>query len=215
MSRTMSTLSTRLREAASAQQFAKEYFEHVSGLLERLDPQAIAAFMDTLAAARESDRTVFIVGNGGSAATASHMATDLGARKADGLIGLRAVALTDNTAMLTATANDHGYPEVFVAQLEALYRLGDLLIVISASGNSPNILRAARWVKERQGKVLGMVGFDGGAVKALCDVVLHVPTPAGEYGPVEDIHLMLNHLMSAWLRQPMRSEQHLCKSSVS
>lgn len=214
MTRPMKALSARLHEAASAGQFAQGYFEHVAGLLGRLDTRAITAFIDALAAAREHGCTVFIAGNGGSASTASHMATDLASRKAGGTTGLRAIALTD-AAMLTAAANDHGYPDAFVAQLESLYRPGDLLVVISASGRSPNIVAAARWVKARQGTVLGMVGFDGGALMALCDVVLHVPTAAGEYGPVEDIHLMLNHLVSTWLREAVPSEQPMQKSSVA
>ena len=107
-------------------------------------------------------------------------------------------SMVANAAALTAIANDRSYGDVFVDQLAIHYRPGDKLIVISASGNSLNVLAAARWVKERGGRVIGLVGFDGGELLSLCDVALHVRTPKGEYGPVEDIHLMLNHLVAAW-----------------
>ena len=132
------------------------------------------------------------------------MATDCGSesRRQDGKPPLRALSLTDNVPMITATANDDGYAAIFVAQLRLIYRPGDVLVVISASGNSPNIVAAARWVKAHGGKVLGLLGFDGGAVKGLCDTLLHVKTATGEYGPVEDVHSVFNHLLTARLNRP-------------
>jgi len=198
----VSDVSVLLRDAASAEQFAKGYLAYLATLLPRVDTAAIARVIEVLDRARREQHTVFIAGNGGSAATASHMATDLGAlaRLTEDERPLRVLALTDNTALMTATANDHGYAEVFVTPLRMWYRPGDVFLGISASGNSPNVLAAARWVKARAGRVLGLVGFDGGALKELCDVVIHIPTPRGEYGPVEDLHLMVNHLITAWLQ---------------
>lgn len=213
----MNNVTALLHAARDAEQFAKSYFSYVATLLNQLDTTAVASFIRELEAARAAQRTIFITGNGGSASTASHMATDFGfvTRAATQVPPVRVCALTDNTALLTAVANDTAYAEVFVAQLRIHYHPGDLLIVVSASGNSPNVVAAAKWVKERVGKVLGLIGFDGGALKALCDVSLHVKTPVGEYGPVEDIHLMLNHLIAAWLRSRIPAESQLCKPTVA
>jgi D-sedoheptulose 7-phosphate isomerase len=188
-------------QALNVQEFATAYLSYLSELLSEIDTGAIADFIGELEKARKHKNTVFIIGNGGSAATASHMANDLsvgvGHRKEEG--EFRAISLTDNVAAMTAIANDFGYEEVFVYQLRAHYRPGDKLVAISASGNSPNVVAAAKWVKKRQGTVIGLVGFDGGKLKDCSDVCLHTKTAAGEYGPVEDIHMILDHLIYTWL----------------
>ncbi len=103
-------------------------------------------------------------------------------------------------AVITAIVNDAGYHNVFVYQLQIHFKPGDMLVAISASGNSPNVVAAAKWVKNHGGKVVGLVGFDGVQLKTLCDLVIHAKTPKGEYGPVEDVHMVLNHLVYTWLR---------------
>ena len=102
-------------------------------------------------------------------------------------------------SVISAIANDDGYENVFVNQLKIHYRNGDKLVAISASGNSPNVVAASEWVKNRNGKVIGLIGFDGGKLKDICDIAIHVKTPEGEYGPVEDIHIIIDHLISNWL----------------
>jgi D-sedoheptulose 7-phosphate isomerase len=201
----MTDLASVLAGAADPTAFARGYLAYVGDLLRGLDAAAIGAFIEEVESARAADRTVFIAGNGGSAATASHMATDLGfgTRAATGT-PFRALALTDNVALLTAIGNDEGYEQVFVHQLRIHYRHGDSLVCISASGNSPNVLAAAAWVRGRGGRVISLVGFDGGALKGMSDVVIHVATPRGEYGPVEDAHLVVNHLVTAWLMHRAR-----------
>lgn len=198
----MSNLDRLLGESTDAAQFAGAYLDYLCGLLSRLDRKAVAAFIEELELARRRQNTVFVVGNGGSAATASHMANDLGVgtRAAERGRPFRVLALTDNVAAMTAIGNDDGYEHVFVHQLRIHYRPGDMLVAISASGNSSNVVAAAEWVKRQGGKVLGLVGFDGGALKRLCDVLIHAETPKGEYGPVEDVHMILDHLVYTWLR---------------
>jgi D-sedoheptulose 7-phosphate isomerase len=191
--------------AASPAAFARDYLAYVGELLRRLDTRAVGAFIEEVEAARAGGHTVFIAGNGGSAATASHMATDFGFGTRCGAgEPFRALALTDNVALLTAIGNDEGYDQAFVHQLRIHYRPGDTLVCISASGNSPNVLAAAAWVRGRGGRVLSLVGFDGGALKGMSDVVVHVVTGRGEYGPVEDVHLVVNHLVTAWLMHRAR-----------
>jgi D-sedoheptulose 7-phosphate isomerase len=188
--------------------FAKKYLEYLSSVLLSLDRSAIRYFMEALEEARIGNKRIFIAGNGGSAATASHMGSDFGCAFFNGheleLLStspFRAQPLTDHVSMITALANDFGYEHIFTKQLEVQYQEGDILIVISASGNSQNLVNAAEWIRARNGKVLGFLGFDGGKLKGLCDVAIVAETPKGEYGPVEDAHMILDHLLTAWMQQ--------------
>jgi len=199
----MHTLENILKESTDPAQFARAYLDYLSGLLRGLDSKAIADFIRELEDARAKANTVFVIGNGGSAATASHMANDLsvGAHPSDGSPPFRVLSLTDNVAAMTAIGNDAGYENLFVYQLRAHYRPGDRLIAISASGNSPNLVEAARWMKKQGGRIVALVGFDGGELKRLADVLIHVHTPKGEYGPVEDVHMIMDHLVYSWLKK--------------
>lgn len=187
--------------------FVTSYLTRLLTLLQSLDPQAVADFIGALEVARDHDRTVFFAGNGGSAATCSHFVNDLTkATRVNGRRGFQAFSLTDNVALLTALANDEGYDAVFTGQMQDLFAAGDVLVAISASGNSPNILAAAKLAKTRGGTIVGLMGFDGGALRDMCDVVVHVNTPKGEYGPVEDIHLVLNHIVTSYLSLRLHAE---------
>ncbi len=179
--------------------FAQDYLGRLQELLARLDLEALSEIVLELENARLEGRTVFIMGNGGSAATASHMALDLsyGTRTREGK-RLRAIALTESTAGITAVANDKSYETVFEEQLRALLRRRDVVVAISASGNSPNVLRAIEYSNGQNARTIGLVGFDGGRLKEVCDVVLHVASAFGEYGPVEDTHLIVNHLITSY-----------------
>lgn len=197
-------------ESNNAEQFAKGYLVYLSKLLNQIDVSMIASIINELEEVRKDNNTVFIAGNGGSATTASHMACDIGMsimRKSKIKKPFRILSLTDNVSLITAIANDDGYNNMFINQLQIFYNQGDKLIAISASGNSPNIVAAAEWVKARGGKVIGLVGFDGGRLKDICDIVIHVNTPKGEYGPVEDIHLVVDHLIASWLQNKLEGEE--------
>ncbi len=190
-------------ESNKIKAFAKNYFQYISKLLNQLDLNQIAMLIEHIEEARRNQKAIFFIGNGGSAATSSHMANDFSINmygKKEGELPLRALSLTDSSAVLSAIANDSGYDQVFVQQLRVQYRPGDQLIIISASGNSPNVVAAARWVKKNKGIVMSLVGFDGGELARISDVVIHVKTPKGEYGPVEDIHMIMNHLIITWLQ---------------
>jgi len=188
------------------QKYIAGYFEHLESIIQGLDHGAIAKFVDIILTAREQGKGIFFIGNGGSAATASHFANDLsiGTRSKDK--PFRICSLTDNNAVMTAIANDFGYDKVFVKQLEALYRPGDILVSISASGNSKNLLEAVDFVKENAGINVGLTGFDGGELKKRCDLVLHVATDKGEYGPVEDVHMIFDHVVGTYLMYLCRAE---------
>jgi D-sedoheptulose 7-phosphate isomerase len=204
--------------SADAAVFARNYIQYLTQLLEKLDCESVARVVTELEEARSLHRTIFVVGNGGSAATASHMANDLAMdvlKKSGVEHPFRVMSLTDNVSLMTAIANDEGYEKLFVNKLRIYYRPGDVLIAISASGNSPNVVAAAEWVKSRGGRVIGFVGFDGGSLKKLCDISVCVETPHGEYGPVEDIHMVLDHLIANWLQYKMRALRPLQVSDTT
>ena len=151
---------------------------------------------------------VFFLGNGGSASTASHMAVDFGKGTAvPGHPRLRAISLTDNVGLLTAWANDTAYEEVFKEQLENLLEPQDVVVAISASGNSPNVLRAVEFARRREAKTIGLAGFGGGQLKRLVDV--DITTSSRNYGQVEDFHLSLGHILSQFLREAIHTQRTL------
>jgi D-sedoheptulose 7-phosphate isomerase len=179
--------------------FATRYIDYLSGVLSRIDVGDIKRFVDTLLDAREKGATVFFIGNGGSAATASHFANDLGYGTDSYDKPFRALSLTDNQAVITALANDNGYDEVFVRQLRVLGQPGDVLVAISASGNSPNLIKAMEHASKADIRTVAITAFDGGRMKQIAEQGIHVPTAAKEYGPAEDAHMVLDHLIGAYL----------------
>jgi D-sedoheptulose 7-phosphate isomerase len=191
----------------SLSSFADGYFDYLATVLRSVDSNEVDALGAFLLDARERNATVFVAGNGGSASTATTMANDLGSdvmRKTGTDRPLRMLALTDNASVLTAVANDTGYENIFLYQLRIHYRPGDVLLVISASGNSSNVVQAAEWVHAQGGQVAGLLGFAGGKLKSMCDVTLHFKTEPGEYGPVEDAHLVVNHVLAHWLQRNLK-----------
>ena len=180
--------------------YARAYLDYLASCFKAIDSVPVECFIRLLLAARTSGNTVFFIGNGGSAATASHFANDIsiGTRTSDNL-PFRAVSLTDNVAVMTALANDEGYDRMFVDQLKVHMRDGDSLVAISASGNSPNLIEAVDYAKTRGATVVGLTGFDGGRLREKSDISLHVPTAKGEYGPVEDVHMIFDHLIGSYL----------------
>jgi D-sedoheptulose 7-phosphate isomerase len=185
-------------------EFARGYLEYLQAVLRRIDPAEIGRFIGTLLDARERSATIFFIGNGGSAATASHFANDLSIGTNEYDKPFRAVSLADNVPILTAIGNDFGYEEIFVRQLRALGKSGDVLIGISASGNSPNLLKAFEYAGSIGIVTIAITAFDGGKMKALASQGIHVPTGLKEYGPAEDAHLVLDHLVSAYLMRYVR-----------
>jgi len=158
-------------------------------------------------------RTIYIIGNGGSASTASHMAVDFSkGTQIDGCHQLRVVSLTDNMATLTAWANDVSYKDVFKKQLESLAKRDDILIAISASGNSENILEAVCWANEKGLGTIGFIGFSGGKLKSLVDV--DVTVSSQNYGVVEDFHLSLGHILSQFIKQHLEGGEHWKQASL-
>jgi D-sedoheptulose 7-phosphate isomerase len=179
--------------------FASAYFDYLSSVLKAIDTREIGQFIETLVNARERGSTIYFIGNGGSAATASHFANDIAIGTNSYNKPFRAVSLTDNQAIITAIANDYGYEEIFMRQLMILGRPGDVVVAISASGNSPNLIRAFDYAKTVGIKTVAITAFDGGKMKNIADESVHVPSALKEYGPAEDAHMVLDHLIGAYL----------------
>ncbi len=180
--------------------FAHRYVERVVEVLRHLDLSAVERVIHLFLEARVAGNTIFFLGNGGSAATSSHFANDMGfCASPEGRTPFRAISLTANSAFLTCLANDIGYENVFSWQLRNLMRAGDVVVGISASGNSPNAVKALEYARDHGGIAVAIVGFDGGKMKQVAHYSIHVETEKGEYGPVEDVHMVLDHLISNYL----------------
>ena len=203
----MKNIKTISSQSNSPSEFMNRYVSYLKDVLSNIDVKQVDKLVLSLEKARKNGNTIFIIGNGGSATTASSMANDLGfdiIKKTKTKKPFKFLSLTDNNSVITAIANDVGYEEVFVNQLKIHYRKGDQLIIISASGNSPNLVSAAKWFKSQKGKVISFLGFDGGKLKKISDIVLHAKTEKGDYGPVEDSHLIINHVLAHWFQASIK-----------
>jgi D-sedoheptulose 7-phosphate isomerase len=180
--------------------YAQRYFERLRQVLDGIDHSEIDRFVDLLLQARQSSRNIFFVGNGGSAATSSHFANDLSIGTRQQEKPFKVISLVDNIATLSAIGNDYGYDQIFARQINVYGQKNDLLVGISASGNSPNLLRAFEVGQELGLTTVSITAFDGGKLKKIADHSVHVPTNAGEYGPAEDAHLILDHLITYYFQ---------------
>ena len=184
---------------ASVSESLAAYFAELKALLDAMPLERIESIGAALYSAYRHDKQVFVVGNGGSASTASHMACDLSKNTLAGnRPRFRVMSLTDNVALMSALANDVGYEHVFKEQLVNLIRTGDVLIVLSGSGSSPNVLEAMRYARERSATVIAFLGFDGGEAAELADHAIVAPTD--NYGLIEDVHMILNHALTSYFR---------------
>ena len=190
-----------------AGEFAKDYIKGLKDVLDRIPLGPVDEIIQAIELAQNERRQVFVIGNGGSAATASHMMNDL----CKGTLGhkgdapwprLRVIALTDNVSLMTAWANDTDYNHIFSEPLKNLAQHGDLLIAISASGNSLNILAAVDAAKQIGVKVIGLTGFGGGKLAKLAEISFVVPSDG--YGPVEDVHMILDHIITGYLYEKLK-----------
>ena len=178
-----------------------EYFSTGGKLLTQIPNEEVMALGIAINQARKTGGTVYIAGNGGSASTASHFATDIGIGSLNRANPVRSLSLCDNTAAITAIANDMDYSSIFAQQLKLLGKQGDLLIVISASGNSDNLIKAVEVASALGMESHSLTGFDGGKLKQLTlGQNIHVETPKGAYGLVEDAHLAICHVITECIR---------------
>ena len=180
----------------------------MNSTIEALDKKQISFFIDLLYKAYKEEKMVFVIGNGGSAANASHFAQDLakGTRKnLEQVKRIKALSLTDNLPFITALGNDDGYETIFEQQLRTFANSGDILICISGSGNSPNIIRATNWANENKLITIGITGFDGGKLKKLSKYSVHVPM--NDMYISESIHSIIFHYVLSELNKIFYTEK--------
>jgi D-sedoheptulose 7-phosphate isomerase len=182
------------------------YLDELRVAIDTLPHERLVGLGELLYRAYRDGKNVFTLGNGGSASTASHMAADLAKNTIErNMRRFRILSLNDNTALLTALANDLGYEQVFSEQLKNLIRAGDVLVAISASGNSPNVIAAIECAQERSAEVAAIVGFGGGRAAALAD--LSIVVDSSHYGIVEDMHLVINHVLVDHFKERLADER--------
>jgi D-sedoheptulose 7-phosphate isomerase len=184
-----------------------KYIRGLMGVLEQIPVSAIDEVVSHLASAYQDNRTVYLFGNGGSAALASHAACDLGkGTTTPPQRPFRVVSLTDNMPLMTAWANDVGYEEVFAAQLRPFIEPGDIAFAISGSGNSPNVLNGLKAAQQAGGFNIGLAGFGGGKMKLLCDRCITIPSENMQH--IEDAHLCIMHSVFIAFRESLRQSEN-------
>jgi D-sedoheptulose 7-phosphate isomerase len=185
--------------------FSLAYFERLRSTLASVPFDQVDAVGELLYRAYLNDKQVFVMGNGGSAATASHFASDLSKNTVvPGRKRFRVICLNDNLPVITAIANDLGYDMIFAEQMRNLLRPGDVVIVVTGSGNSPNIIEALKYGHSCSATTIGLLGFDGGKSRPMLDAYIHLQ--CNDYGLVEDIHYALGHCFREYLASRIQEE---------
>lgn len=181
-----------------------KYLEELKFCINEIDVNEIKEIVDFIMLAYENDKQIFIIGNGGSASTSSHFACDLGKGvNVEGKKRFKVFSLTDNIALISAIGNDISYDDIFSEQLKNHINEDDIVIAISASGNSKNIVKAIDIAKENKAKIIGLSGFYGGYVKENSDFNLHINS--FNYGIVEDLHLSFDHMISQEIKRRLEN----------
>lgn len=175
-------------------QMISEYIDDEINILKKLDMEAISRAMNLLEDTRKKNGTIYVFGNGGSSATASHIQNDFNKGVSEKVFPkYRFICLNDNIPTLMALANDNGFENVFVQQLENYLQPNDLVMAISGSGNSKNVIKAVAYAKEKGVPIIGLTGFNGGKLSCLSDISLNVPV--NDMQLTEDIHMIFDHMM--------------------
>ena len=179
----------------------QSYISRIDHALDTISLNELETSIKIISNSSKNSGKIWLIGNGGSAATASHFATDLSRCTGENRQPLTAISLCDNLGLITAIGNDFSFEDIFVKQLQNLGKAGDLLISISASGNSRNLIKAVEFANTFSISTLSLVGFDGGALHELSDNSIFVQTNIGDYGIAEDCHSIICHYISSQLRK--------------
>lgn len=192
--------SNKVFSASSVSDYFKQYVDALQNILENVDTENLEKAFSLLRQAQSANKRIYVAGNGGSSAIADHLCCDwTKGTQAPNTTTLRTHSMSSNTALFTAIANDYGYEETFATQVEMFMEKGDVLVLISSSGNSPNIVKAAQACREKGVQTIAFTGFSGGKVREFIDVNIHVKIE--NYGLVEDSHQVLMHCFAQFLAQ--------------
>jgi len=182
--------------------FATNYLNNLHTLMKTINLDELDKMKSHIQNQHKSNSRIYIIGNGGSASTASHMANDLGTGlKRRDILSLDVLSLCDNTSISTALANDIGYDNIFYMQLKDILKPNDTIIAISCSGNSPNIVKAVEYGKDVGSTIISLTGFSGGKLKNTSDINIHFETSDTDYGLVEDAHMIVNHMLYSYFNE--------------
>ncbi|MDG1900727.1 MAG: SIS domain-containing protein [Bacteroidales bacterium] len=182
--------------------FLDSYKLRLNNLFDSIDIDMLEAIIKSMINTFKNGKTMYIIGNGGSAATASHIQADFQFFvRYFTKFRPKVIALTDNVPLMTAISNDNSYEDVFYEQMKCMFTKGDLLLAISASGNSPNIIKAVEYARKLGGKSIAFCGFNGGKLKDIADLPLFTPNDDKDYGPIEDLHMILDHVLINFITQ--------------
>jgi D-sedoheptulose 7-phosphate isomerase len=185
-----------------------KYLEQEIRTLQKLDIASIDSTINLIRDTYEHGKRIYIFGNGGSSSTASHFQNDFNKGISETLEKkFNFVCLNDNIATLMAIANDFSFEEVFRYQLKGRLEPGDIIMAISGSGNSPNVINAVTYAKEQGNKVIGITGYDGGKLRTICDISMHVPINSMQIA--EDIHMIFDHLMMSIFYEELCNINHI------
>ena len=191
-------------DSSSFINFSKSYLNLNRDLLKSIDLKTLESIVSLIEDCAKNNNTIYVAGNGGSASTASTFVNDVGFdvyKRSSNKKKIKIVSLNDNIPSLTAISNDINYDSIFRSQIEINFQLNDMFIVFSGSGNSKNLINAVEWIKKnKMGKIVGFLGFDGGKLSQICDYSIIIKSKKGLYGPIEDLHLICNHIISLWLQ---------------
>jgi len=202
-------LRTLFTESRTTGAYSTRFLAHMAKVLTQLDGEGIGRVVDAVAATHATGKTIYVIANGGSAAVGSHFVNDLGVNSlVPGKPGIRVFCLADNVEAITAVANDAGYENIFLFQLQCVLQPGDLVLAMSVSGNSPNILKAVEYAKANGARTIGLCGFEGGGLSKSADLVVHIPSTKDEYGPVEDAFSVICHIISGHLAMSQGRNLH-------
>ena len=203
----MSEINKLSKTNKNIKSFANSYFQNLINTFKNLDKNSILKLEKEFLDVRKKNSTLYVFGNGGGAATAMTMANDLGfdVLKKTKKKTFKIISLNDNSSVITAIANDTGYDNIFLNQLKIHFKKNDKILIFSASGNSKNLVDAAKWVKSKGGSVISIVGFDGGKLKKISDLAIHIKSEKGDYGPVEDLQLIINHILAHWFQKNLQN----------
>lgn len=188
------------QDTGSSADYVSQVSDLMVTLMQNLDSASVASAIEAVDTAAKNGKAIYVIGNGGSAAVASHFVNDMGVNSfVEGERSYRVYCLADNFASVTAVANDVSFEDIFKRQLQCDLLPGDVVIAMSVSGNSENITRAVEFANANGGVTIGMCGFEGGRLRELANHVIHFPASLDEYGPVEDGFSIVCHMISSYL----------------
>ncbi|MBT5399622.1 SIS domain-containing protein [bacterium] len=181
--------------------FALDYLKYTCKVLSKISVDEVEEFIKVILEARDRGSSIYFAGNGGSSSTASHFANDMAIGTRVNFKPFKAFSLCDNQAIISAISNDYGYEYIFSKQLDIFLQADDVVVVISASGNSENLVNAVKTAHSLGAITVALTSFDGGKLKEQANLSIHIPANTGEYGPAEDGHSVINHLVGSFLNR--------------